>query len=137
MKIAAITEDGKTISQHFGRAPYYAVLTIENSQIIAREMRDKMGHAQFSEEPHGEEHGHPDEGSQGHGWDPAAQDRHALMAQAIRDCEVILVRGMGSGAYYSMQQVGIRPIVTDLVNIDEAALAAANGTIVDHSELLH
>ena len=29
MKIVAITEDGKTISQHFGSAPYYLVLTIE------------------------------------------------------------------------------------------------------------
>jgi len=29
MKIAVITDDGKTISQHFGRSPYYLVLTIE------------------------------------------------------------------------------------------------------------
>ena len=30
MKIAIITDDGKTISQHFGRANYYAVVTIDN-----------------------------------------------------------------------------------------------------------
>ena len=29
MKIAAITDDGTTISQHFGRAPYYVVVTVE------------------------------------------------------------------------------------------------------------
>jgi predicted Fe-Mo cluster-binding NifX family protein len=34
MKIAAITDDGKTISQHFGRAPYYLVVTVENGQIV-------------------------------------------------------------------------------------------------------
>ena len=31
MKIAVITEDGSTVSQHFGRAPYYTVLTVEDS----------------------------------------------------------------------------------------------------------
>jgi hypothetical protein len=36
MKIAAITDDGITISQHFGRAPYYMVLTIENGEILQR-----------------------------------------------------------------------------------------------------
>ena len=43
IKIAAITDDGQTISQHFGRAAYYAVLTIEDGKIIAREQREKMG----------------------------------------------------------------------------------------------
>ena len=30
MKIAATTDDEATISQHFGRAPYYLVTTVEN-----------------------------------------------------------------------------------------------------------
>ena len=30
MKIAVVTDDGKTICQHFGRALYYAVVTVEN-----------------------------------------------------------------------------------------------------------
>ena len=32
MKIAAITEDGTTISQHFGRAPLYLVVTVEDAK---------------------------------------------------------------------------------------------------------
>ncbi len=44
---------------------------------------------------------------------------------------------MGSGVYYSMEQIGIRPVITTIVNIDEAALEAAAGTIVDHKEKLH
>jgi hypothetical protein len=44
---------------------------------------------------------------------------------------------MGSGAYYSMEQVGIRPVITDIASIDEAALQAAAGTITDHKEKLH
>ncbi|GAI71759.1 unnamed protein product, partial [marine sediment metagenome] len=47
MKIAAITEDGATISQHFGRAPLYVVATVENGEIINKETRDKTGHHTF------------------------------------------------------------------------------------------
>jgi predicted Fe-Mo cluster-binding NifX family protein len=55
MKIAAITDDGKTISLHFGRAPYYQVLTVENGQILERELRNKLGHTYFANQPHGAE----------------------------------------------------------------------------------
>jgi predicted Fe-Mo cluster-binding NifX family protein len=135
MKIAAVSEDGVTISQHFGRAPYYVVVTIEDGKIISRERRDKMGHAHFASEPH-EEAVHGSD-PRGHGFDPAAQDRHASMAAAIADCDALLARSMGAGAYYSMEQAGIRPFITDIPTIDEAALSAAGGNLVDHIERLH
>ena len=132
MKIAAITEDGKTIHQHFGRAPNYLVVTIENGQIVNREMRPKLGHANFANEPHPhEEHGAE------HGYDPAAQSRHAQMAAPIDDCEALLCRGMGRGAYQNLQERGIRPIVTDIASIDEAVRAYLDGWIVDRVENLH
>jgi predicted Fe-Mo cluster-binding NifX family protein len=59
------------------------------------------------------------------------------MAESIADCEALLCRGMGAGAYNSMLQRGIRPVVTDIVAIDEAVLAYAGGRIVDHTQLLH
>ena len=135
MKIAAVSEDGVTISQHFGRAPFYVVVTVEDGKIIARESRDKLGHPQFTDEPH-EEHAHESD-PRGHGFDPSAQNRHARMAAAIADCDVLLARGMGAGAYYSMEQAGIRPVVTDITVIDEAVRAFISGQIVDHTEKLH
>ncbi|NUQ83209.1 MAG: dinitrogenase iron-molybdenum cofactor biosynthesis protein [Anaerolineales bacterium] len=134
MKIAAVTDDGQTISQHFGRAKYYTVLTIEEGKIAAREQREKLGHTHFAS-PQGEHSEEQD--PRGHGFAPAEQDRHFRMAEAIRDCQFLLARGMGAGAYYSMEQVGIKPIITDIINIDEAALEAAQGVIVDHKEKLH
>jgi predicted Fe-Mo cluster-binding NifX family protein len=132
MKIAAITDDGKTISQHFGRAGHYLVATVEDGQIVARELREKLGHAHFSDQPH--EAGKP---GQPHGFSPQEQDRHTQMAQAIMDCQALLCRGMGAGAYYSMQQAGIIPVVTDIASIDEAVLAYASGKIVNHTDRLH
>ena len=132
MKIAVITDDGKTISQHFGRAQYYLVATVENGQVINRELRDKLGHTHFANEPHG-----PETPGQPHGFSPASQDRHARMALTINDCEVLLCRGMGLGAYESMKTYGIKPIVTDIEVIDEAVAAFIAGQIVDHIDRLH
>jgi len=62
MKIAAVTEDGTTISQHFGRAPYYLVVTVEDGQIVNKEKEDKVGHHSFAGIPEehipGQEHGY-------------------------------------------------------------------------------
>lgn len=136
MKIAFVTDDGKTISQHFGRARFYEILSVENGKVIAREQRDKIGHAQFagngqSHEEHGQNH------DERHGYDADAQDRHSRMAQAIMDCQYLVVGGMGAGAYESMQHEGIKPIVTDLSSIDEAVQAHIAGTLKDYTEYLH
>ena len=48
MKIAVITDDEHTISQHFGRAPYYRVATVADGQVIEWQRRDKLGHAHFA-----------------------------------------------------------------------------------------
>lgn len=131
MKIACISEDGLTISQHFGRAPYYVVFTVENGAIVAREMRDKLGHQQLAASESQEGHGAH------HGVDPTSHDRHVGMAQAIADCEALLCRGMGYGAYQSMQQLGIKPVVTDIADVESATLAFVQGQLVDHPERLH
>ena len=132
MKIAAITDDGKTLSKHFGQAQYYLVASVENGQIISREMREKVNHAQLQVEGHDHE-----ETGQKHGYGPAADNRHDRMAQSIADCEAVLCGGMGMGAYENMRARNIRTVVTDINSIDEAVLAYASGQIVDHIEKLH
>lgn len=132
MKIAAITEDGITISQHFGRAPYYLVLTIEEGKVTDREMRDKMGHNQFHEQTHAEE---PQ--GLGHGMDAQSHYKHVDMAQTIADCKALLCGGMGMGAYESMRRLNIQPVITDLRDIEVAVQAFIDGKLVDHTEFLH
>ncbi len=138
MKIAAVSEDGLIISQHFGRAPYYVVVTVDSGKIVAKELRDKVGHDQFSAEGHGEHHAdNPAGDRRGHGFDPAAQSRHSRMIAAIQDCHVLLGRGIGAGAHASLTEAGIRPIITDIASIEEAVQAFLRGDIVDHPERLH
>ena len=122
----------KTVSQHFGQAPYYLVLTIEEGKIVNREMRDKMGHNHFASKEHVEE-----PHSAGHGTDSASHDKHVSMAEAISDCEALLCGGMGMGAYESMRKLNIKPVVTDTQDIELAVQAYIDGKLIDHTELLH
>lgn len=132
MKIAVITDEGKTISSHFGRARYYLVTTVEGGQVVNHELRDKPGHVQFQSEGH--EH---EKAGAAHGFGTSADSRHGRMAEAITDCEALLCGGMGKGTYGSLNERGIRPVITDILDIDEALTSYINGQIIDHTEKLH
>jgi predicted Fe-Mo cluster-binding NifX family protein len=132
MKIAAVSEDGFAISQHFGRAPYFVVLTIEEGQIADKEIREKAGHHTFA--AHISPTPAPDER---HGYEAGADVRHASMVEAIQDCQVLIAGGMGWGAYEAMQGYGIEPIVTDVKSIYEAVLLYLKGKLPNLMERLH
>lgn len=130
LKIAVITDDGWTVSQHFGRAPYCSVFEINEGEIVSRDLRDKMCHSQFAEEEHS--HHHDD-----HAGDEIHHHKHEQMAGPISDCEVLICGGMGRGAYESIRLMNIKPIVTDLQDLEAAVQAYINGTLADHIEKLH
>ena len=132
MKIAAISDDGVTISQHFGRAPLYVVLTVEEGKTVNKERRAKTGHHTFAA------HGHPDLApGERHGYDAGSQARHGSMAETISDCQVLLAGGMGWGAYEALQSYNIDPIVTDVETIDEAVQLYLDGKLTNLMERLH
>jgi len=136
MKIAAVTDDGITISQHFGRATKYMVVTVENGVKIGRELRDKLGHRDFQKEgDEGHHHDHDDE--RGRGFGQHSSDKHQRMFAAITDCQVLLARGMGRGAYLGLEGAGIRPVLTDISEIDAAVISVIDGNIHDYTERLH
>ena len=69
--------------------------------------------------------------------DPVSHNKHVQMAQSIADCEALLCGGMGRGAYQSMVMQGIKPVVTEIQDIDQAIKAYLGGEIVDRVEWLH
>ena len=131
-KIAVISDDGKTISQHFGRAPYYVVVTLEGNTIVSKEQRAKAGHHSFGEQA--EEHPAP---GVPHGFDAGSQAKHAVMAQPLGDCKVLLAGGMGRGAYESLKSAGIESVITDVADIDTAVRLYNEGKLPNLRERLH
>jgi len=136
MKIALVTMDGKTISQHYGRSPYYIIYTIENGVIVEQELRRRgTGHfapnAQHEQHEH-HEHGHSHE--EGHGFGEDADRKHATMAQEIGDCKVLVAGMMGRGAYQAFVKEGIEVVMTDFEGAEDAAMAYISGKLPNLSE---
>ena len=131
MKIAIITDDGKTISQHFGRARYYLVATIENGRVVKKEQRPKAGHHTEGMQQESHVAGEP------HGFDRHAQASHAGMMANIADCQLVIAGGMGWGAQASLKQAGIDVHMTDKTDIDEALQLYIKGELPDLQERLH
>jgi predicted Fe-Mo cluster-binding NifX family protein len=122
MRIAAVSEDGVTVAQHFGRAPCYVVVTVEEGRVVDRETRPKVGHHDFAGG------GRPDPG-------PAA--KHQAMGVVIADCRALLAGGMGSGAFAGLQALGIEPVLTDEADIVAAAIRYAGGELPNLAGRLH
>ncbi|GBE27764.1 dinitrogenase iron-molybdenum cofactor [bacterium BMS3Bbin03] len=128
MKIALVTNDGETISQHFGRSRYYKIYTVADKKVANTEMRER-GTGHFAQQPqpvHDEPHTDP---MGRHGYGAAAGSRHGMMAAEISDCDILIAGGMGSGAYESFKAAGLEVILTDYDSIEEAVTGYIEGKI--------
>lgn len=132
MKIAVVTDDQETISAHFGRAQYYRVFTVENNKVVKNEIREKANHSQFAGE-----HQHHGQHGDSHGMDPGSKHRHGIMMDTISDCQVLIARGMGQGAYNNLGERGIKPVLTDIQQIQEALDAYVRGTLLENLDRVH
>lgn len=128
MKIAVVTDDGKTISQHFGRARYYMVYYVQGGFITSSEMRSKAAHHSGEEQ-----HQHGEGGHSG----PEADAKHSSMLSNISDCEALIARGMGWGAFEAIKAAGVKPFITDIETADDAVKAYITGKLDSHTERLH
>ena len=134
MKIAVACMNEFAVSAHFGRAEKYMVYEVEDGQVRHKQMLTKPGHRHFSQQQAGHGHGSSEQGS---GFGHHARCKHEEMFENIKDCDVLLVGGMGRGAYLDLQKWGIKPIVTDITDVEKAVQAVLDDTIVDHTEKLH
>lgn len=131
-RIAVVTNDGETISRHFGRASFYLVVTIEDGRVIDRELRSKAGHDDFAGRGH-ESHEPGEPRGYGHG----AAEKHLTMTQAILDCGVLIAGGMGQGASASLQAAGIQTVLTDERDVSKAIERFAQGNLANLLDRLH
>lgn len=113
IKIAFPTDDGETISRHFGSAHYFQVLTLEDGTQTTAELREKGGH---------------DQHSHAHGHDHA---QHNAKFALLHDCQVLIGAGMGQPAYDRLQSLGLTVYLTGEKTI-AAALARYQAGALDH-----
>jgi predicted Fe-Mo cluster-binding NifX family protein len=124
--IAFVTDDGLTISSHFGRALYYELITLQDGKVAERKRLEKAGHHSFGPDAQGRQ-------GEGHSDDR----KHAVMTAPLTGVTLLVARGMGMGAQQHLLASGIQPILTDLHKIDEAVEHYIAGTLVDNPRRLH
>ncbi len=117
--MAVASDDGKTISRHFGRAEFYVVYEILEGAVKSKQTRPKVAHKQGMM------------GEQDHA------SLHEKMLSNVKDCEALIAGGMGSPMYQAIKALGIRPFLTEKTHADDAVQAYIRGILDDHEEKLH
>jgi len=132
MRIAFVTDDGITITQHFGRAGKYLVVEIKDGKELSRDLRDKLGHTHFrqAEKQHNRIEGQAHNSSADH-------SKHVQMMGAIEDCDVVVCGGMGIGAFQSITSLGKEVFMTNTSDINNALKAYLAGELQNMSDLVH
>lgn len=122
--IGFVCDDPQTISAHFGRAPLLVAVTVEDGREIAREVRPRGedGHHHDHDHEHEHDHHHRDHGP-----------KFAEMA----DCQVMIVRGIGSPALDHAQAMGMAVYLVDQPSVDAALAAYLAGTLTSDSRRIH
>ena len=133
MKIAVATTDKVNVSEHFGTAPYFLVVEMEDGKLVNEKVRNKPCHEKFSG---GEEHAQVDERG-AHGFTASASRRHKEMGEVVKDCEAIIAGRMGSGAYEDFRELGLKVIATDVKDIKEAVSLYVKGELSHKEERIH
>ena len=121
MRIGIVTDDGTSVSPHFGMAKNYLVVEIEGREVKGKEMRPKKSHQ-------------PERGRAHHADGEGAS--HGEMLSGVRDCEALVARGMGRPMYDAILQAGIEPYLTTIARADDVVRAYVDGTLDSHPEKL-
>ncbi len=124
VKIAFPTEDGETISAHFGRAPFFTVVTLNEGEAPQFEKRSKAFHGSAEHAP-GAEH----DGNDTH-------DHHPMFAP-IADCQVLITGGMGQPAYEHAVAAGLQVVLAGEKSIAAALEAYRSGLLVSDPRRIH
>jgi predicted Fe-Mo cluster-binding NifX family protein len=105
MKIAIPSDEGRFLSQHFGRTLGFSIYEISDGRITGEEFRLNTftGHAMGMHHGHGD-HGGSDDHHQHH--------THGRILSALNDCEVVIAGGMGRRLFDDLTENGKQIYIT-------------------------
>jgi predicted Fe-Mo cluster-binding NifX family protein len=119
IKVAVPTDDGETISRHFGQAKFFKIISLENERVVYSEMRQKATH----------QHG---DYSQSGAMHPGQK-----MVEDLADCQVLISGGMGAPVLNRATAAGLKVFLTGNTSIDAAVQAYLAGTLENNPALVH
>ncbi len=115
-KIAIASDDGISISSHFGRTKGFVIFEIVDKEIKGREYRlntftrHAKGIMDFKGDP------------------------HSVIISALSDCKVVISHGMGRRIYEDLKRAGIEVYITDETDVEHALELYLKGELVNRPE---
>ena len=134
--IGFVCDDPQTISAHFGRAPLVVAVTVEDGREIAREVRPRGEGGHRHDHDHEQHHEHKHDHGHEHEHDHHHRDHGHKFAE-MADCQVMIVRGIGSPALDHAQAMGMTVCLVDQPSVDAALAAYLAGTLTSDSRRIH
>jgi predicted Fe-Mo cluster-binding NifX family protein len=134
IRIAFPTEDGFKISRHFGKAPYFVIVSLLADGTLQKEQRHRdhwhgqheSGLIQFADSPQ------------------PAQDAPEVtriigagLLAGSEDCQVLIAGGMGQAAYDRAAEQGLQVILTNEKEIDKAVASYRSGNLTSDLRRVH
>jgi predicted Fe-Mo cluster-binding NifX family protein len=121
MKIAVASDDGVSISAHFGRCAGFVIFAAEGADIVKCDYRtNTFGHHQELDKGH--EHGE-------------SHHSHEGFLSALNDCQVVICHGMGRRAVADLKANGIQVAITaEALDATSAAKLFAQGRLAATDE---
>lgn len=120
MKIAVATDNGKSISPHFGKSKGLLIYEAKDGRLEVQASRPFDSLPGGNAGCRGGEVSRPEEGSHGHA---------GLIAQ-LQGCQAVICRGMGRKAIQELDNLGIQHcIIADDLNPEEAVRAFLAGDL--------
>jgi predicted Fe-Mo cluster-binding NifX family protein len=110
MRIAIPTNDGTSISEHFGRSAAFLIFETENGQIKGRAMKTNGAHHA--------------QGACGHHSAESKPHSHSGIVAALKGCEVVICAVMGSRAAEALKANGVAQIVVTAPGPAEETVSA-------------
>ena len=115
MRIAVASDDGKTISHHFGRALGFQIFEIKNDRITNQVYRKNIGKS------NGE----------------CGSCNHDVIIYNIKDCDVLISYGMGRRIYDDLTKNNIQVVVSDEETVDAAVKRFIKKELENRLDKLH
>ena len=122
MRIAIPTNDGTSISEHFGRSASFLIFEIENGQIKSRELKTN-----------GMEHSHA-QGACDHHSVESKPHSHAGILATLDGCQVVICAGMGQRAAEALRTSGTQILVAPPAPAEETVIAYLAGKLTQRTE---
>lgn len=130
-KIAIPTNDGKTISRHFGQASAFLILTLDNGEIIEQELRELSDSGDHDHHNHDHHHDHQHQHGMG------GNRSHSAKFDYIRDCQILISGGMGQPAVQRLNDMGIQVALTDHKGIADLLQEIKAGQVKHNPRRIH